>query len=454
MIVYDEARQIFTLGTRNTTTLLGAGHGLQSLYWGGTVRPEDIAPAVPEHHSSFDPDTTRDREEYPVYDGRIFTQPCLEGGPEGQSALFFAVQGHAINGNRLAITLHEAQRGLTLTLEYEVFEDFDIIGRRAVLLNEGEPLPLRRFFSGCCTLPAMQNTSLRYLTGKWMGECRIQDVPVQPGVLELQSRRGIPGPHFNPSFALHANATEEAGEVWFGLLAYSGNWKICVEKTSFGNTHVLAGRSDFDAAELLAPGESLAAPMLYSGYTAGGFAGMSHLLHAFEQAHFAPSHAPRPVLYNSWEATTFNVNVKSQMELARRAAALGVELFVVDDGWFGQRHSDMAGLGDWTVNPEKFPNGLDELINCVKSLGMAFGIWVEPEAVNPDSDMYRAHPDWIYRLPNAQPMAARNQYVLDFSLPPVKAYVKDFLHKLLSQHDIRFLKWDMNRPVTDVYILD
>lgn len=451
MITYNEARGVFELSTPNTTTLLGVGRSLQSLYWGGTVNPGDVAPAVESHHSSFDPDTGREREEYPVYDGRIFTEPCLLAGPEGQSALFFELQGHTIDKDRLAITLREAQRGLTLTLEYEVFEEFDIIGRRATLKNEGAPLPVRRFFSGCCTLPAMQGATLRYLTGKWMGECRIQDVPVAPGVTVLQSKRGIPGPHFNPSFALHANATEQAGEVWFGLLAYSGNWKICVEKIGFGNTHVLAGRNDFDGAELLETGESLATPTLYSGYTSHGFGGMSRLLHAFERERFTTHTRARPVLYNSWEATTFDVSAKSQMELARRAAAMGVELFVMDDGWFGQRHSDRAGLGDWTVNPDKFPNGLDELIDYVKSLGMEFGIWVEPEAVNPDSELYRAHPEWIYRIPGREPMTARNQYVLDLSLPAVKAYVKDCLYRLLSEHDIRFLKWDMNRPVADVY---
>jgi alpha-galactosidase len=157
------------------------------------------------------------------------------------------------------------------------------------------------------------------------------------------------------------------------------------------------------------------------------------------------------VLYNSWEATYFDVRVESQKELAKRAAGMGVELFVIDDGWFGERHNDKAGLGDWYVNKEKFPNGLSEFIDYVKTLGMDFGIWVEPEAVNPDSDLYRAHPDWIYRFKGQEPLQARNQYTLNISIKEVKEFIIDFMSKLLSENkDITFIKWDMNKVLTDV----
>ena len=173
-------------------------------------------------------------------------------------------------------------------------------------------------------------------------------------------------------------------------------------------------------------------------------------MHDFERDHLKPNRPPRRVLYNSWEATQFDVRADAQMRLAERAARMGVELFVVDDGWFGARHSDRAGLGDWTVNPEKFPNGLEELIDRVHALGMDFGLWVEPESVNPDSDLYRAHPDWIHRLDGREPMTQRNQYLLDFGKPEVERFALDMLRGLLNTYAIRYLKWDMNRAMTDV----
>jgi alpha-galactosidase len=452
MILYDETQKIFTLNTRRSTTLLAIGeNGLHSLYWGGTVSPEDFYPPQPVSHASFDPDIWRERDEYPIFNGRIFTEPCLIAGESGKKALFFKYQSHEVMDKRLSVVLKEEKMKLTLTLLYDLFEDFDIISRKVILKNDGEPINVSRLFSGICTLPELAEPNLRYLTGQWAGECQIRDVKLEPGVTVLQSRRGIPGPHFNPSFAMYENAEEETGEVWFGLLAYSGNWKISVQKTVFGNTQALAGRNDFDADEILGKGESLDTPAFYTGFSENGFGGMSRKLHDFQRTYFATRKNARPVLYNSWEATYFDVNIKSQMALAKKAADIGVELFVVDDGWFGRRNNDKAGLGDWTVNQEKFPNGLDELIDYVKGLGMEFGIWVEPEAVNPDSDLFHARPDWIYYIPDVEPMRARNQYVLDFSLPEVKEYVKDFLYKLISEHDIKFLKWDMNRPVTDVY---
>jgi len=176
---------------------------------------------------------------------------------------------------------------------------------------------------------------------------------------------------------------------------------------------------------------------------------MSRKLHRYQQHYILPTGQLRKVLYNSWEATEFAVTVQVQKELAVQAAKLGIERFVVDDGWFGQRNSDRAGLGDWIVNPEKFPNGLQELIDHVKGLGMEFGIWVEPESVNPDSELYRKHPEWVYQFPNREGTQLRNQLLLNLGLPEVKEFVLDFMSKLLSEYDIRFIKWDMNRTVTE-----
>jgi alpha-galactosidase len=214
--------------------------------------------------------------------------------------------------------------------------------------------------------------------------------------------------------------------------------------------HVLLGISDADFEWTLNSGESFVSPKVYACYTNEGFACMSNRMARFAREKLLPGEMakkPLPVLYNSWYATEFHVEVASQIALAKKAAAIGVELFVIDDGWFGRRNSDKAGLGDWWANPEKFPNGLNELIFAVNGLGMKFGIWIEPEMVNPDSDLYRAHPDWVYRYPTREVMKRRNQYMLDMTNPNVIAYLTSLFDKLLSENNIAYIKWDYNRAM-------
>ena len=230
---------------------------------------------------------------------------------------------------------------------------------------------------------------------------------------------------------------------WFGALAWSGNWRIAVEQTPYKQVRVTGGFNSFDFAWPLKPGESLETPDFYAGYSAHGFGEASHMLHDLER-HDATGRM-RPVLYNSWEATGFNVTEDGQKTLADKAAKLGVEMFVMDDGWFGKRNLDNAGLGDWTVNPQKFPHGLKPLIDHVNGLGMDFGLWVEPEMVNPDSDLYRAHPDWVMNFPGRPRSELRNQLVLNLAREDVRDYVFGFLDKLASEYNIRYFKWDMNR---------
>ena len=266
----------------------------------------------------------------------------------------------------------------------------------------------------------------------------------------LESRRGSTSNQASPWFAIDGPrlASEENGEVWFGALGWSGNWKIAVEQTPSYALRVTGGMNDFDFAYTLAPGEQLKTPPYYGGYSDHGFGGASRLLHRFELNEILPRSSAsrlRPVLYNSWEATHFDVDEPGQTALARKAASIGVERFVMDDGWFGSRDSSRAGLGDWTPSSKKFPNGLKPLIEQVKSLGMDFGLWVEPEMVNPDSNLYRAHPDWVLHFPDTPRSEARNQLVLNMSRPDVKEYVFSQLDKLVSENDIAFLKWDLNR---------
>jgi alpha-galactosidase len=252
----------------------------------------------------------------------------------------------------------------------------------------------------------------------------------------------------NPWFAIdEGHADEEHGRVWFGALAWSGNWRITVEQTPYKQVRVTGGFNTFDFAWPLKPGESLETPDFYAGYSEHGFGEASRMLHDLERD--SAKGRVRPVLYNSWEATEFNVTEDGQKALADKAAKLGVELFVVDDGWFGKRNLDNAGLGDWTVNPRKFPNGLKPLIDHVKGLGMDFGLWFEPEMVNRDSDLYRAHPDWVMNFPGRPRSELRTQLVLNVARDDVREYIFGFLDKLTSEYDIRYIKWDMNRVFSE-----
>jgi alpha-galactosidase len=254
----------------------------------------------------------------------------------------------------------------------------------------------------------------------------------------------------NPFFAVdRGTATEEQGEVWFGALGWSGNWKIVVEHDAWGVLQASGGINDFDFAWHLEGGETFETPSFVGGYTEGGFGQASRNLHRYARKHILPSKGHRPVLYNSWEATYFDIDEEVQGRLAEKAASLGVELFVVDDGWFGKRNNDRRGLGDWWVNRDKFPRGLGPLIERVHSLGMSFGLWVEPEMVNPDSDLYREHPDWVYYFPNRPRTESRNQLVLNLAKEEVRDHLFSVLDRLLTENEISFIKWDMNRPFSE-----
>jgi alpha-galactosidase len=450
MIEFDEAKNLVHLKTNNMSYILQLDDALTGIYWGAPVNLKDFAPSDSIFHSSMDWNTLLERSEYPIANGRQFTEPCLivQGG--SRRAAFFTCCGFEICKELLTVTMKEEYHHLTLTLQYKLYPESDSIARTAHIRNEGPPVCLLRLFSGALNLPPIQNPSLRYLTGQWAGEFQLMNTPISTGTFVMESKRGLSGPHFNPTFAISQEAGESHGNVWYGALACSGNWKISIEKTIHGNLHVLGGQNDFDGAEYLETSQSLNSPEFIFGFTEGGFGQMSRKLHEFENKNIAPSQTLRRVLYNSWEVAGFDIQVDQQKKLAQKAAQMGVELFVLDDGWFGRRNSDTAGLGDWYVNTQKFPSGLGELSEYVQELGMDFGIWVEPESVNPDSDLYRIHPEWVYNIQGVTPMTARNQLVLNLSLEPVQLYIQCFLSKLLTSTKISFLKWDMNRAFTDV----
>ncbi|MEX1828870.1 alpha-galactosidase [Luteibacter sp. CQ10] len=452
---YDAQHQVFRLDSAGVTYAMGvnADGRLQTLYWGARLAQDDpLGPAqIPPQRSSFDPSAAVTRQEYAGWGGAITTTPALKVRfDDGNRDLVLRYESYRVEGDGLSIRMDDKQAGVEVTLRYTMDAATGIVGRSAHIENKSkQALTVDEAAAATWSLPA-GDYSLRYLTGTWAGEWHLQTRAIAPGATVLESRRGSTGDENNPWFAIGRGSewSEEHGDVWFGALAWSGSWRIRVDEDILGQVRVTGGFNTFDFGYRLKPGESLDTPVFYAGYTPDGAGEASRLLHRFERNRIlpeGPSAKPRPVLYNSWEATEFNVNEAGQEKLAEKAAALGVERFVVDDGWFGARNSDHAGLGDWTVNRTKFPNGLKPLIDKVHGLGMSFGLWVEPEMVNPDSDLYRAHPDWVLNFPGRQRSEGRNQLVLNLARDDVKAYVTDVLDKLLAENDIQFLKWDYNR---------
>ena len=462
--VWAQTGQVFRLDGGNATYAFGVNERgeLQTLYWGGRLGPKDKIPAAHSYMewASFDSSYTTTPQEYAGWGAGLFTEPALKVSfaDGNRDLVLHFVQATPNGAQSLEVVLKDISREIYVTLKYSIDADSGILSRSANIENrEKQPIVVEQAAAAQWTLPPDRYT-LSYLTGRWAGEWTLNQEPIHPGARVIESRRGSTGHQANPWFAISRDASqknagpitaaEEYGEVWFGALAWSGSWRFTVEVNQLDFVRVTGGFNPFDFRYKLNPGEHLETPVFYGGYSDHGLGGASRVLHRFEIANVlphAPNPKPRPVIYNSWEATEFKVDEPGQVALAEKAASIGVDRFVMDDGWFGQRKTDHAGLGDWYVNPEKFPNGLKPLIDKVRGLGMDFGLWVEPEMVNPDSDLYRKHPDWVLNFPGRPRSEQRNQLVLNLARSDVRDYVEGFLDKLLSENDIAFLKWDYNR---------
>ncbi len=358
-----------------------------------------------------------------------------------------------INDNNLKLYFKDKHYPLEIILNYETYNDSDIITKWVTVKNNGnDSIIFEKLYSGEFTLPGVKPYTFKNTNGSWGAEFTETKTKLDGGSLVFESRRGTSSHNNSPQFVAYQNADENSGNVYFAVLEYSGSFKVEANRYLYGKTRIGIGLNDFDFEYVLKGSESFDTPKIHFGFTQG-FGNMSRSLNRFAINHVFPSEfakAPLPVLYNSWEATYFDVNTADQSRLAEKAAQAGVELFVMDDGWFGERKDDHAGLGDWYVNKDKFPNGLNELINNVNNLGMDFGLWVEPEMVNPDSDLFRNHPDWTYHYNTRKPSELRNQLVLNMTKPEVQNYLYNCLNKLLTDHNIKYIKWDMNRPFSEV----
>jgi alpha-galactosidase len=376
-------------------------------------------------------------------------------GSPGLSPAHGLPTGRMSERETLRVHLIDPVQPFKVILNYRLTPEHDILERWIELKNEGDHTVTvdTCYFASIHVPPG--TIQLTTLSGSWAAEFTPTRQDLNQGIFILESRSVQTGHQANPFFMLNTpdRATEEGGTVYFGQLAYSGSWRITFEQITTRQIRVHAGYNPFDFKINLAPGDTHITPALICGVCQDGWGGASRRMHDFllERVLPAPrgSQPWRPVLYNSWEDTYFDLDYDHQVTLARRAAAIGVELFCLDDGWFGDRRSDRAGLGDWYASPAIFPKGLRPLVDEVHQLGMKFGLWVEPEMVNRDSNLYRMHPDWVLHFPGRERSEARNQLILDLGRTEVVEYLQATLDSLVTENAIDFFKWDMNRNVSE-----
>ncbi|MEU3298901.1 alpha-galactosidase [Streptomyces sp. NPDC006678] len=416
-----------------------------------------LAAPPPPPHSSFE-GRPGVGEELPVDGGARFGPPSLQVRfADGTRGFEWQPAGHRLTESapgvhELELSFRDRVHPLRVALRYRVHEDSDVIERLLVLRNDADAtVEVLRADSAAWSLPPLPGYRLSHVTGQWSAETQLRREPLPHGETVLTSRRGITSHHANPWVMVDdGSATETHGRVWSAALAWSGSWRITVQRTPDGRAGFTGGAGHDGVALPLGPGEEFTTPVFAGLYAEGGFGEAGRAWHAYTLAHVLPHpEEPAPVLYNSWEATGFDVDEEGQLALAARAASLGVELYVLDDGWFGARRSDRAGLGDWTASADRFPRGLGPLVKEVHRLGMRFGLWVEPEMVNPDSDLYREHPDWVLHTPGRARTELRNQLVLNLARPDVADFTYGWLTRLVGDEGIDFLKWDMNRAFSE-----
>ena len=353
----------------------------------------------------------------------------------------------------LSVPFRDETGDLRLTLHTRSSRTTDVVRRWIALENLGASgIELTRAFSAGWSLPVGQHGRVHYLAGAWAQEFQPQQLDLSFGSFSIGSRQGVTSLAFSPVVAIESSVVGREIEAYGVALEWSGSWRLQVESSIVGDRmRVSCGVDDDTTTVVLLAGERFDSPASLGVWSASGIEGVTQEWQHYQRSTLARSldASNRPVVYNSWMATEFDVRFDHQLQLARRAAGLGVETFVVDDGWFVGRTSDRAGLGDWVPDPAKFPNGIGELADAVLAEGMRFGIWVEPEAVNPDSELYREHPDWVYRAGDRPLVFVRNQLVLDLGRDEVRDWVMEQLRALLQSASISYLKWDMNRPVSD-----
>lgn len=398
-----------------------------------------------------------DKDGMTTCDFRYVSHEVMKGKPKLSQKDFDVIPATFEGENScetLKVTLQDSHTDLTLELYYSVFEELDVITRSARLVNgSGNPVTIRRIFSTCVDYDD-SDFEMITLNGSWGRERVIERYPLHHGKQLVDSICGESSAQSNPFAALVRPGTdEEQGEVYGFNLVYSGNFTIEAQVDQQHKTRLVAGIHDYDFAWLLEPGYDFWAPECVMTYSASGLGTMSRNFHDLYRGNLIRSkyvREERPILINNWEATFFDFDTEKLLSIARESAKLGIEMLVMDDGWFGRRDNDDSSLGDWKVNEEKLPGGLKYLVDEVNKLGMKFGIWFEPEMVSLDSELFRAHPDWAIQVPGRELTLRRGQFVLDYSRKDVRDYVYSMMTAVLRSANIEYVKWDMNRSLTEV----
>lgn len=483
MIKYDETNKIFYLNTQNTTYAFSIYNDILPvhLYWGKRINPtlkEDIcdefirknqmacdcgensSEALPLEFSTYGSADMRIPSFNATYsDGTKISKPLykdfeiIKGKPQlkGLPATYCECDNEA---DTLILHLFDKLKNVHIYLSYTVFEELDVITRNVKIVNNGERMVLDTALSTTVDFYAMGDSDIIHLDGAWCRERHITRRPIVYGNQNVESRWGASSQHHNPFMAVcDRNATENIGDVYGFSLVYSGNFTVGVECDSYKCGRAYIGINPFGFDFVLENGEEFQTPEAVLVYSPDGFGGMSRIYHRFYRTRLCRGKyrdKERFIIINNWEATYFNFNEEKIVAIAKKAAEIGVDTMVLDDGWFGKRITDNAGLGDWYENSDRLPNGLQGLAKKINALGMHFGLWLEPEMVNPDSDLFRKHPDWVLHTKGRKNSLTRNQLTLDLSREDVCDYIIDSISVVLGKANIEYVKWDMNRYMSEV----
>lgn len=481
MIFFDENTRTFYLESKDVTyAFCISKHGfLQHLYYGKRIAREDLAYSVyhiDRGHGSNIAGAPRNENlniygnECPTYGRSDYRQSMLAVcDKDGVRVGDWKYVGHRIfeqkpslagmpsvrGGETLAVRLRDERMQAEVELFYTVFEEYSVILRHMEVANCGtDVFRLDRAFSFCVDMPDDKWDTIT-LPGAHLRERFMERSALRHGTMSVESKRGVSSGQMNPFLAIaRKSATEEQGEVYGFHLVYSGDFVFQAEVEQDDALRVVGGINDYDFAWEVQPGEVFTTPEAVLVYSADGLGEMSRTFHDLYREHLVNprfSKQPRPIVINNWEATYMDFTTEKLCTMIESVKGTGIDTFVLDDGWFGVRDHDRSGLGDWFVNLEKLPQGLTPIIDCAHANGMKFGLWFEPEMVNEDSELYRAHPDWAIQVEGLKPCTGRDQLILDLSRDEVCDYIIESVSKVLRENAIDYVKWDMNRTMTDNY---
>ena len=483
-VTFNEEKKIFRLDTEKSTYVMGLSPEgfLGHIYYGDRLYMEADNYLLRMEEPPYTPSVNKREKsafldffpmEYPTGGIGDYRESCLNiRNAAGNMGCELHYTGHEIykgkkglkglpasfatedEAETLEITLKDGDLDLEVVLSYTAFEKENVITRSVRVQNQGkENLRIEKILSACLDMDN-ENFSMLSLHGTWARERHIQTGELHYGKQVISSARGESSHQEHPFIALVTNGTEqENGKVYAMHFVYSGNFMAETELCQFDNLRMTMGINPEEFSWLLTPGEEFQAPEVVMVYSGNGLGAMTRSYHDFYRNHLIRStfkYEKRPILINNWEATYFDFNTDKLLDIAREAKKCGIEMLVMDDGWFGKRNSDNCSLGDWKVNEEKITGGLKHLVDEVNKIGLQFGIWFEPEMISPDSDLYRAHPDWAIQIAGREATQSRNQYVLDLSRPEVRDYAYECVASILRSANIAYVKWDMNRQLSDL----